>query len=67
VLLSNSSKGIVVKTDPTRPRCPIVRVVVDPEGKKLADPPLVQVTEGKGLGIAHVLASEEAKIIREMA
>jgi HD-GYP domain-containing protein (c-di-GMP phosphodiesterase class II) len=67
VLLSNNSKGLVVKTDPTRPRCPIVRVVVDPEGKKLAEAPLVQVTESKGLSISHVLASEEAKIIREMA
>ncbi len=67
VLLSNSSKGLVVKTDPTRPRCPIVRVLVDPDGKKLDEPPLVQVTEGKGLAISRVLASEEAKIIRDMA
>jgi HD-GYP domain-containing protein (c-di-GMP phosphodiesterase class II) len=67
VLLSNSSKGLVVKTDPTRPRCPIVRVVVGPDGKKLVEAPLVQVTEGKGLAISRVLASEEAKIIREMA
>ena len=66
VLLSNKSKGVVVKTDPTRPRCPIVRVVVDPDGNKLDDPPLVQVTEGKGLGITRVLAAEDAKIIREM-
>ncbi|HVP19178.1 MAG TPA: HD-GYP domain-containing protein, partial [Spirochaetia bacterium] len=67
VLLSDSSKGLVTKTDPLRPRCPIVRVLVDPKGKKLADPPLIQITEGKGLGIARVLAAEEAKIIREMA
>ncbi|HTP59928.1 MAG TPA: HD-GYP domain-containing protein [Spirochaetia bacterium] len=66
VLLSNNSKGIVVRTDPTRPRLPVVRVIVDPEGKKLADPPLVQITEGKGLGISRVLPGEEAKIIREM-
>lgn len=67
VLLSNSSKGLVVKTDPTRPRCPIVRVLVDPDGNKLDEAPLVQVTEGKGLAISRVLASEEAKIIRDMA
>ncbi len=67
VLLSNNSKGLVMKTDPARPRCPIVRVFVDPEGRKLPDPPLVQVTEGKGLAIARVLGTEEAKIIREMA
>ena len=66
VLLTNNSKGLVVKTDPTRPRCPIVRVLVDPEGNKLVDPPLVQITEGKGLGITRVLGAEDAKIIREM-
>jgi HD-GYP domain-containing protein (c-di-GMP phosphodiesterase class II) len=67
VLLSNKSRGLVTKTDPLRPRCPIVRVIVDPDGKKLADAPLVQITEGKGPGIARVLSAEEAKIIREMA
>jgi len=66
VLLTNNSKGLVEKTDPTRPRCPIVRVLIDPNGNKLDDPPLVQVTEGKGLGIARVLGSEETKIIREL-
>ncbi len=67
VLLSNGSKGVVTKTDPLRPRCPIVRVVVDAKGTKLADPPLVQVTEGKGLAITRVLVPEEAKVIKEMA
>jgi len=66
VLLTNNSKGIVTRTDATRPRCPIVRVVVDQEGKKLAEPPLVQITEGQGLGIARVLGVEEAKLIRDM-
>ena len=67
VLLTNNSKGLVVKTDPARPRCPVVRVLVDQAGMKLPDPPLVQVTEGKGLGIARVLGVEEAKLIRELA
>ena len=67
VLLTNNSKGLVVKTDPARPRCPIVRVLVDQSGMKLPDPPLVQATEGKGLGIARVLGVEEAKLIRDMA
>ena len=38
VLLSNNSKGIVVKTDPAKPRCPSVQVLLDPDGKKLAEP-----------------------------
>ena len=52
VLLSNNSKGLVVKTDPARPRFPIVRILVDPDGNKMVDPPLVQITEGRGLGIS---------------
>ncbi|HVO40660.1 MAG TPA: HD-GYP domain-containing protein [Spirochaetia bacterium] len=67
VLLTNASKGLVVKTDPMRPRCPVVRVLVDQQGNKLPDPPLVQVSDGKGLGIARVLAAEEAKLIRQLA
>lgn len=67
VLLTNASKGLVVKTDPTRPRCPVVRVLVDQQGNKLPDPPLVQITEGKGLGIARVLGADEAKLIRQMS
>jgi len=67
VLLSNNSKGLVMKTDPARPRFPIVRILVDQDGNKMVDPPLVQITEGRGLGIARVLAAEEAKIIRDMA
>jgi HD-GYP domain-containing protein (c-di-GMP phosphodiesterase class II) len=66
VLLTNNSKGLVTRTDPARPRCPIVRVVVDSDGKKLDEPPLVQISEGKGLGIARVLGTEEAKIIRDI-
>ena len=45
VMLSNNSRGMVVKTNPTKPRCPIVRVVFDPDGKKLVDPPQVQVSD----------------------
>lgn len=67
VLLTNSSKGLVVKTDPARPRCPVVKVLVDQEGNKLPDPPLVQIAEGKGLGIARVLGAEDAKLIRQLA
>jgi HD-GYP domain-containing protein (c-di-GMP phosphodiesterase class II) len=66
VELSNKSRGVVMKTDPNKPRCPIVRVVLDPEGKKLVDPPLIQVTES-GISITGVLTAEEAKEIKELA
>ncbi len=63
VLLSNRGRGIVVKTDPEKPRCPLVRVLQDGERKKLASPPLVQITEsaeGKGISIVGVLSPEES-------
>jgi len=67
VLLSNSSKGIVLRTDPAKPRSPIVKVILDPDGKKLAEPPLIQVSENQGLSIIGVLSADEAKLIKELA
>ncbi|MGD0726884.1 MAG: HD domain-containing phosphohydrolase [Spirochaetia bacterium] len=67
VQLSNNSKGIVLRTDPAKPRCPIVKVILDPEGKKLAEPKLIQVSESQGLTIIGVLSAEEAKQIKELA
>jgi HD-GYP domain-containing protein (c-di-GMP phosphodiesterase class II) len=67
VLLSNQGKGIVVKTDPEKPRCPVVKVTIDPDGKKLIDSPLIQTSdssEGKGIGIVRVLSGDEAREIR---
>jgi HD-GYP domain-containing protein (c-di-GMP phosphodiesterase class II) len=63
VLLSNLGRGVVVKTDPEKPRCPVVKILFDGEGRKLASPPLVQIsesTEEKGISISKVLSGEEA-------
>jgi HD-GYP domain-containing protein (c-di-GMP phosphodiesterase class II) len=67
VQLSNKSRGVVMKTDPTKPRCPIVRVVIDPEGKALDEPQLIQVSDGQGLTIASALGGDEAKETKELA
>jgi HD-GYP domain-containing protein (c-di-GMP phosphodiesterase class II) len=67
VLLSNNSKGIVVKTDPTKPRCPVVRVIFDPGGKKLVDPPQVQVSDTDGLTITGVLTADEAQQVKDIS
>jgi HD-GYP domain-containing protein (c-di-GMP phosphodiesterase class II) len=67
VQLSNNSKGIVLRTDPAKPRCPIVKVIFDPDGKRLAEPPLIQVSENQGLTITGVLSADEAKLIKGMA
>jgi HD-GYP domain-containing protein (c-di-GMP phosphodiesterase class II) len=61
VLLTNGGRAIVVKTDPASPRFPVVRVIVDPEGKTLTSPPLVQTSEAKGIGIAKALDPDEAR------
>jgi HD-GYP domain-containing protein (c-di-GMP phosphodiesterase class II) len=63
VQLSNRSKGMVEKTDPAKPRCPMIRVILDPEGKKLIDPPLIQVSETEGLAITGVLSPDEARAL----
>jgi HD-GYP domain-containing protein (c-di-GMP phosphodiesterase class II) len=67
VQLSDSTKGVVIKTDPTKPRCPIVRVVLDPDGKKIADPPLVQVSDTEGLTISGVLPAAEAQQVKDIS
>jgi len=65
VQLSNNSKGVVVKTDSAKPRSPSVLVLVDPNGKKIPEPTVVQVAEAGGLTITGVLTAEEAQQVRE--
>ena len=65
VVLSNNSRGVVVKTDPTKPRCPVVRVMFDPDGKKLVDPLQVQVSDADGLTITGVLTADEAQQVKD--
>jgi HD-GYP domain-containing protein (c-di-GMP phosphodiesterase class II) len=67
VLLTNGGKAVVVKTDPAAPRYPVVRVIVDPEGKKVSAPPLVQTSEAKGIGIARALDADEARDLQAKA
>ena len=67
VLLTNGSRAIVAKTDPSSPRYPIVKVMIDPQGKVLTAPPLVQTAEAGGIGIARVLSDEEAKGLTDSA
>jgi HD-GYP domain-containing protein (c-di-GMP phosphodiesterase class II) len=66
VELSNKSRGVVMKTDPAKPRCPVIRVMVSPEGKKLVNPPLVQVSDAQGLSIVGVLGPEDAAALKEL-
>jgi HD-GYP domain-containing protein (c-di-GMP phosphodiesterase class II) len=61
VLLSNGAKGSVVRTDPARPRCPIVRVIVDPAGKRPTKTLLLQSEEGDGVSVTRALTPAEVK------
>jgi HD-GYP domain-containing protein (c-di-GMP phosphodiesterase class II) len=67
VLLSNKSRGIVIRTDPEKPRYPIISVIIDPDGKKLTDFSQIQTAEsaeGKGVSIVRVLTGQEAREVR---
>jgi HD-GYP domain-containing protein (c-di-GMP phosphodiesterase class II) len=59
VMLSNKAKGIVVKTNPQNPKCPVVKILVDKNGVQLAEPVLIQTSEQAGTGIHRVLEDGE--------
>jgi putative nucleotidyltransferase with HDIG domain len=60
VLLSDHAVGVVVKTNPKNPKCPIVRVLIDKGGKRLTEPVLIQTSEeSAGISIWRVLEDYE--------
>jgi HD-GYP domain-containing protein (c-di-GMP phosphodiesterase class II) len=61
VLLSNGGKGAVVRTDPARPRCPVVRVLADPAGKRPTKTLLLQSEEAGGVSVVRALTPAEVK------
>ena len=61
VLLSNGGKGVVVRTDPARPRCPVVRVLTDPAGKRPTKALLLQSEEAGGVSVIRALTPAEVK------
>lgn len=68
VQLSNKTRGIVMKTDSTKPRSPSVLVLIDSDGGKIAEPTLVQVSEtDAGLTIIEVLTAEEAQQVKDLS
>jgi putative nucleotidyltransferase with HDIG domain len=60
VLLSDNAVGVVVKTNPKNPKCPIVRILIDKSGKRLTEPVLIQTSEeASGISIWRVLEDYE--------
>ena len=59
VMLSNNTKGIVTRTNPKNPKYPIVRILQDQNGNKIADSMLVQTSPEQNLEIVRALTREE--------
>ncbi len=63
VVLSNNLRGRVVKPNPENPRYPLVRILVDPSGRRLGEQVLVQTSETDGVTVQRELTPEEAATV----
>ncbi|MBN1647193.1 MAG: HD domain-containing protein [Spirochaetales bacterium] len=61
VLLSNGAKGIVIETNPEQPKFPVIRLLVDENGKIFLEQPILQTSINDDIQIARGLTSEEVK------
>ena len=67
VELTNLSKGVVVKTDPERPRNPIIKLLMDPNGHPFLEKPLFQPNESDpSLQIKRTLPRQEQDEIEKL-
>ena len=65
VQLSNKAIGVVAKTNPHNPRSPVVKILLDKDGKQLVEPVLVPTsTQADGLGIVRVLNEHEKEALQ---
>lgn len=63
VLLSNNTKGLVVKAETNNPRFPTVRILKDEKGNKPEQPLIITTSEETGLVIERSLTKSEIKNI----
>jgi HD-GYP domain-containing protein (c-di-GMP phosphodiesterase class II) len=62
VLLSNGTRGQVVKANPENPRCPVVRILQDQDGINLEEKMMVKISpDENGLTITRTLKADEIK------
>jgi len=66
VEMSDGAKGLVVSTDPERPRSPTVKLLLDGTGKPYPDQPLFQSVEGESLQIKRPLTKQEQNSIEKL-
>jgi len=66
VELANKSVGVVIRTNPASPKLPVVRLLLNTQGKPYPDLPMVQVEESGELSIQRPLTAEEARLYNEV-
>ncbi|MBN2440866.1 MAG: HD domain-containing protein [Spirochaetales bacterium] len=59
VLLSNNTKGMVYRTNPGNPKAPIIKVIIDENGKEITKPVFIEISKDKGISILRTLSYEE--------
>jgi HD-GYP domain-containing protein (c-di-GMP phosphodiesterase class II) len=59
VLLNNGIRGVVYGANPDDARCPIVKPLIDAEGKRIADAPLIKTSTEKQILISRALHPAE--------
>ncbi len=63
VRMSNQAIGVVVNANREDPKHPLVKLIIDENGNRYANPPLVQTREGDEVTIASSLTKEELRSI----
>jgi len=66
VQLANAAMGVVVRANPTNPRCPQVKMLFDAQGNRLIDQTAVDTTSEGDLKITRVLSQEETDEARKL-
>ncbi|MBN2658815.1 MAG: HD domain-containing protein [Spirochaetales bacterium] len=59
VILENGSIGVVVHNNKGNPKFPMVKVLIDPDRKPLADMPVIETRDEKGLKIKDILNRDQ--------
>jgi len=59
VLLNNGVRGVVYRANPDDARCPIVKPITDPDGKRVVDAPLIKTSVEKQPMISRALQPAE--------
>lgn len=61
VLLSNNTRGIVIETDPDKPKYPVVKLLINDNGNIFMEQPILHTSEHDDIKIVRGLTAEEVK------